>query len=417
MSLSRFISILRLSCLIVTISLLPAVDGINARADAFDKALSVYRSKDYATALSLFRPLAAEGDARAQSHLGFMYEFGQGVEQDPAQAIAWLRKASEQEEVMALYGLSYAYAQGHGVPQDFVQAFRWFRNAAILETAGRGKDESDEELIRRPSDQLHRDAHEGDANAQLKLGSYYLYQITYYSASYELDRTFGLFLLAALQGQERARYQLLTMYRNGKPAHWFNKAAAHGDADSQFRLALTFPLIGYDQETDPRVAEWLEKAAEQGHTRAQYRLGALYNSGHGVPQSFSTAYKWIKSAADQGHVLAQRDLAVMYLSGTRVTQNSTEARKLYDKVAAIEASESSPSPLLDARPTGSQYVRIARSLKALGYDTNRFEDTLGPRMRAAIRAFQTRVGLPPTGDTSPQLVAALKEAVESSLGE
>ena len=61
-----------------------------AREDGFAAA----ESKDYATAFKLWRPLAEQGDAVAQSNLGVMYRTGQGVLQDYARAHMWLNLAS-----------------------------------------------------------------------------------------------------------------------------------------------------------------------------------------------------------------------------------------------------------------------------------------------------------------------------------
>ena len=44
-----------------------------------EDGLNSYQRKDYATALRLLRPLADQGDALAQSLLGRMYTYGQGV--------------------------------------------------------------------------------------------------------------------------------------------------------------------------------------------------------------------------------------------------------------------------------------------------------------------------------------------------
>jgi len=53
-----------------------------------------YQGGDYATALRLWRPLAGQGDARAQRLLGVMYTDGNGVPQDYAEAARWLSKAA-----------------------------------------------------------------------------------------------------------------------------------------------------------------------------------------------------------------------------------------------------------------------------------------------------------------------------------
>ena len=57
--------------------------------DPFDAAVAAYNLKDYATAVSLFRSLAAQGDAYAQFNLGLMYNNGNGVAQDYVRAHMW----------------------------------------------------------------------------------------------------------------------------------------------------------------------------------------------------------------------------------------------------------------------------------------------------------------------------------------
>jgi len=62
----------------------------------FDPGMEAYERGDYATALKEWRPLAEQGIARAQSNLGSMYEYGEGVPQDDVQAHMWLNLAAEQ---------------------------------------------------------------------------------------------------------------------------------------------------------------------------------------------------------------------------------------------------------------------------------------------------------------------------------
>ncbi len=70
--------------------------GLTAPAWAgWDEAVAAYRRGDYATALREWRPLAKQGNAKAQNNLGVMYYNGQGVPQDYAEAVKWWRKAAE----------------------------------------------------------------------------------------------------------------------------------------------------------------------------------------------------------------------------------------------------------------------------------------------------------------------------------
>ena len=57
----------------------------------YNKGIAAYEMGDYATALREWTPLAEQGDALAQSSLGFMYEKGRGVPTDYKTAVKWTR--------------------------------------------------------------------------------------------------------------------------------------------------------------------------------------------------------------------------------------------------------------------------------------------------------------------------------------
>ncbi len=114
-----------------------------AASGPFEDGLDAYNTGDYATALRLWRPLAAGGNAAAQYTIGIMYDNGQGVAQDYAGATKWYRLAAEQGFAAAQLNLGGMYADkasswvarlraslGLGVPQDGVQAYKWFDLAA-----------------------------------------------------------------------------------------------------------------------------------------------------------------------------------------------------------------------------------------------------------------------------------------------
>ena len=76
--------------------------GLSAPASGgWDEAYAAYNQGDYATALNEFRSLAEAGSSTAQTHLGFMYEKGQGVSLDYAEAVKWYRKAAAQGNEIA----------------------------------------------------------------------------------------------------------------------------------------------------------------------------------------------------------------------------------------------------------------------------------------------------------------------------
>ena len=89
----------------------------SAFAQDLNKGWDAYEAGDYATALQEFRPLAGQGNAYAQTNLGFMYESGQGVPQDYAEAVKWYRLAAEQGNALGQTNLGVMHEKGKGVPQ------------------------------------------------------------------------------------------------------------------------------------------------------------------------------------------------------------------------------------------------------------------------------------------------------------
>lgn len=111
------------------IGMLTLVAGCDSGSSIQD-AMAAYQKGDYATAISLFQPLADDGDASAQVALGVMYDNGQGVTRDYIQAVKWYRLAAEQGNVDGEAALGTMYDNGHGVAQDDAEAVKWYRLAA-----------------------------------------------------------------------------------------------------------------------------------------------------------------------------------------------------------------------------------------------------------------------------------------------
>ena len=100
--------------------------GSFAGAGPFEDGLDAARRADYATVMRLWRPLAEQGDAKAQSNLALMYENGRGVPKDFVAAASWYQYAAAQGDVGAQLNLGLLYAKGRGVPPDNVSAYMWF---------------------------------------------------------------------------------------------------------------------------------------------------------------------------------------------------------------------------------------------------------------------------------------------------
>ena len=94
--------------------------------------MAAYQNGDYATALELSRPLADQGDARAQSILGLIYYGGRGVPRNDNEAVRWFRHAADLGDATGNLYLGVMFADGRGVPQDYAEAAKWYRLAADL---------------------------------------------------------------------------------------------------------------------------------------------------------------------------------------------------------------------------------------------------------------------------------------------
>ena len=101
-------------------------------ADLLAEGAAAYEAGDYGEAALIWRPLAEEGDPKAQFNLGLLHEAGRGVAEDPAQAAAWYERAARQGVTQAQLNLAALHQTGRGVAQDPAEALYWLEVAAWL---------------------------------------------------------------------------------------------------------------------------------------------------------------------------------------------------------------------------------------------------------------------------------------------
>ncbi len=98
-------------------------------AQDYDDGWNAYESGNYEEALSILLPLAEQGDATAQTVVGYIYIGSVSPEakefQDFDQAAKWFRKAAEQGYSEAQVQLSAMYCTGKGVTTDYVKCYMW----------------------------------------------------------------------------------------------------------------------------------------------------------------------------------------------------------------------------------------------------------------------------------------------------
>src|SRR5579859_4056342 len=73
----------------------------SAFAGPWEDGMAAYNRGDYVPAIAVFRALAEQGNAKAQSALGTMYRRGQGVRRSSVRAFVWLRRAAARGDAKA----------------------------------------------------------------------------------------------------------------------------------------------------------------------------------------------------------------------------------------------------------------------------------------------------------------------------
>src|SRR6476620_2657175 len=106
------------------VTLLVATGTSIASAGPLQDGIVAHHRQDYVRAERLLRPLAEAGNARAQTYLGFMYEYGRGVPQSYVEAAALYCLAADQNNAYAQYLLGLLHDKGFGVPRDYVEAYK-----------------------------------------------------------------------------------------------------------------------------------------------------------------------------------------------------------------------------------------------------------------------------------------------------
>jgi len=121
-----------------------------------------------------------------------------------------------------------------------------------------------------------------------------------------------------------------------RAAEWYRLAAARGDSNAIFALAM-FALNGRAGPRDRDAStRWLAAAAKLGHPLAAYDLALLYLEGQMFPQDFGRAAELLRVAAQGGSADAQYALGTFYKTGRGVPQDARQAAQWWAKAALAD---------------------------------------------------------------------------------
>ena len=387
--------------------MLPPLTLSERETDALLRAGSAaYTRGDHAAAFSVFRQLAAAGNALGQYNLGVYYRDGLGVAQDYDAARSWFEAAAAQGYDDALNNLGELYDQGLGVAQDSNRARQYFEQAAakgnpyamynlgVLYENGRG--------ITRNSEQathwFGEAAESGNNDILIALTAQYGTAVQQFVIGHEALLRAGL--VAHTRGDDATAFEL------------FSRLAAANNADGQYNLAI-FYRDGLGTGASAAAAErWFERAAEYGHDGAMNNLAVLYLTVNAVTSGIryetnelhqSKARPWLENAAGRGNAYAAYNLGILH----HKQGDMDAATKWFDKAAGIARKTRNISA---TREMPSRLHYMAGDNGCLPWQIEATETAVG---LIQFGLLQTADCAPPHSDTPPALVALAKEAAKT----
>jgi TPR repeat protein len=240
---------------------------------------ALYAKKSYQDALVMYREAAEKKYTAAFNSIGYLYQYGFGVEKDAAQAVKWYRKGADGGHAGAMTNLGFMYQEGLGVEKDPAQAVKWFRQAAS----------------------------NGDAVAMSNLG----------------------FMYENGEGVEKDY---------AKAVKWYRKGAVGGEATAMSGLGYMYENgLGVSKEYS-KAAAWYHKAANKGDSYAAFRMGVFNEKGLGLERNYELAVQWYRLAAKRG--IAEAEGAIARAEAAAKAETIAKAEPATKQLAATQPGDS-----------------------------------------------------------------------------
>ena len=282
-----------------------------ALAGPFEDGDAAYWRHDYAEALRILRPLADQGDTKAQADMGYMYLNGFGVEKNGGQAVRWFFRSADNGNPKAQAMLSHLYFGGDaGVSRDLALSAKWDRRAAD----------------------------QGYAEAEYDLGA--LYENGFgVSQDYVEAMKWSILAISHYAPPETESRRLATVNRDRQAEHLSPAEIAEAERRAQAWMPTPFRRTSEDdlreagfalERKDYKTAVRLYRSrADEGAAEAQTMLGEMYSIGYGVARDHKEAARLFRAAAVQGDMSGQESLALSYEEGKGVPQDYVRAYMWY----------------------------------------------------------------------------------------
>lgn len=350
----------------------------------FQYDFEVFEDEDhYALAAKSYRIAAEKGIGDAMIRLGYLHQYGLGVEKSPEKAVELYLKALQQDYLTfhtGIYGcalIACCYENGVGIPISSDTSRFYYKLCADLLNSKKNAQKLIEEFEQLGWDFLEMKRKRLHASERFfrcmqkaflyekALASYEdpeaLFKLAYY---YELGQgvlqsdieAIRYYLMAIEKGSEKAKERWNSIFASGvgfipvspmssvgaiKLRYNFKSyqslADQQGDAFSQYVMGLAYKHGENVEISDQKAFEYFQKSASQNYMDAFAELGRCYDHGMGTAPSKELAVQCYLKAKDLGSVRTLYELGKAYLDGS--LEYFPEAAAYYYRIGAQHGDE------------------------------------------------------------------------------
>lgn len=280
------------------------VSAMLALADAYHYGRAPGFTSDRTLAASWYGQAARAGNAEAETRLGDIYNDPEDPLYNEATAFAWYRSAAGKGNLSAQRALAELWENPAFVSPDYAQAYHWYVKAA----------------------------EQGDEYVYEILDGVYVYGTSVKS----YDEVFDRLVREAANGDAEAQWRLGKSYMRGdarqdvpKALQWLEKSTDQGSAKGLYYFAAEL-MMGANMPTDTQRGLQMEKrAADMGYVPAQFYWGHNYPAEGQVSEEAveKMILGWWLAAAEKDYSEAQEALSYYYAEGQLVAQDRPEGWK------------------------------------------------------------------------------------------
>lgn len=268
--------------------------------------------------------LAAQEDPSSAYALGYLYEYGIGLNADPAAAIGHYEFGARAGHAPSQNLLGIALRDGKIAAADKVAALSWLLAAA----------------------------NQGHRGAMVDVGIFYRFG---WGTSPNIEKSIHWLTRASELGQPKAQAHLAEIYENGElgqpdlteAEHWYSQAAAQDEPYSMMKVGAFRWNRGEDRS---RAYREMERAAELGDPIAQLNMARFVATPErfdtdgkvGIVQDYDLSLQYYEDAAKSGLVEALDELSAIqvgafgldYQDFPSAFENATACAQSKSEVAA-----------------------------------------------------------------------------------